>query len=174
MKNKLYALCLVLPLLVAGCGKFNSYGLLTKEPSRSELIAEYRLDPGWVSDLSKMGYKDFSGSITLRSDSTFVASNIPACCLHHQDEANEPFSGGYYAFSGRWKLQKLQAVYVVLCSITDIHGREVPGEAELQQFRLDRVPSKSVELRIMKGNPLSVGFALFRSGDFTEIEFSRR
>lgn len=46
---------------------FNMWGLLKREPAASELVAEYRLDPGWSSSyISAMGYKNLSGSEPVR------------------------------------------------------------------------------------------------------------
>jgi len=153
---------------------FNMWGLLKREPAASELVAEYRLDPGWSSSyISAMGYKNLSGSITLSGDSTFAAKDIPACCVHGEDENRRPFSGGYYFLSGTWKISKSSAVYVIDLSISAIAGEGVPSDAELNRFFISRVPRKNLQLRIMKGKPLSVGFAVF-NGDFDYIQFSRR
>ena len=150
------------------------HGLLTEKPGPDELVAKYQISEGWSSSyLAKMGYKNLSGFITLKGDSSFTAEDVPACCLHGADETVEPFSGGYYSFSGTWSIQKSSAVYVISLSIAHIAGDGVPSDAELNKYFLSRVPHKTREVHIMEGKPLSVGFPVF-NGDFIDIEFTRK
>ncbi len=152
---------------------FNLWGLLTKEPVPLDLVAEYKLDGGWSSSyIAQMGYKKLSGRITLNSDATFFAKDIPACCVHGTDETREPFSGGYYTFHGTWRIAKQQSVYIVDLSISQITGENVPSDAELNRYFMSRVPRQNLRLDILRGNPFSVGFSVF-NGDFDDIVFSR-
>lgn len=151
---------------------FNDFGLLTRKPDPADLVADYKLDEGWGEYVAKMGYKNLNGEIKLHPDFSYEAKGIPACCVHGEDENSYPFSGGYYSFSGKWSITKSSAVYTVDLSILQISGEEVPSDVELEKYSPSRVPPSSIELHIMKGRPLSVGFSIF-NGDFFEVEFAR-
>jgi hypothetical protein len=118
-----------------------------------------------------MGYKSFTGQITLNSDGSFTATNLPACCVHGWDESSYPFSGGLYSLSGTWKTTKSSAVYVVRLTLSGAHMTEPPATTNATVLK-DRNAPAELEVHLIKGNPLSLGFSIF-NGDFDNVVFSK-
>ena len=137
----------------------------------SDVVGTYTLAPSSRDRLGRMGYKSFTGHVTLNPDGSFTAGQVPACCVHGWDESTYPFSGGYYSLSGSWKVAKSSAVYVVRLTLASTHLADKPvisGSSELK----DRDAPNQLDIHLMKGSPLSLGFAVF-NGDFDDIVFSK-
>lgn len=164
----------VCALLLAGCqDRFNWHDKLKEEPSPSEVVGTYELNQ--IDDaavpLVEMGYKDIEGVIELREDGTYRATGVPGCCVHGWDERTYPFTGGSYSFAGGWSIQKSEAVYEVVLrveSITELSGLTI-ADPELAQ---ERTPSAELNLTLIRGDPLDVGFDLY-NGDFWPVRFTR-
>lgn len=156
-------------LCLAGC-RGNLWGYLEEEPAISKVAGDYQLDFNESQErLQKMGYKNFSARLTLGADGTFTARDIPACCVHGWDESTYPFSGGHYSLSGTWKIAKTNAIYVVKLSLTTAKMTE-PGTPAADLG--DRKAPDALELHLLEGDPLLLGFHIF-NGDFDDIIFSR-
>jgi hypothetical protein len=156
----------------AAC-RYNPSGYLQEEPSASELVGSYNLDLNKSQErLRRMGYRNFTGQITLNSDGSFTAADIPACCVHGYDESAYPFSGGHYSLSGTWKVAKSSAVYVVSLTLSATKMIEPPAATDPDVLKVDRKAPAALELNLIEGHPLSLGFTIF-NGDFDDIEFSK-
>ena len=118
-----------------------------------------------------MGYKNFNSQITLNSDGSFAATNLPACCVHGWDESSYPFSGGHYSLSGNWKIAQSSAIYVVELSLSAAHMTEPPVTTNATVLK-DRDAPGELKVNLIKGNPISLGFSIF-NGDFEDIVFSK-
>ena len=159
-------------LLGAASCRYNSFGYLQQEPAPLEIVGTYRLDLDRSQErLRRMGYTNFAGQITLRSDGRFTASDLPACCVHGWDESTWPFSGGHYRLAGTWTVVKSSAVYVVELTSSDATMTEPPVTADPNVLK-DRQALSGIRLYLIRGEPLLLGFPIF-SGDFDNIVFSR-
>jgi hypothetical protein len=156
---------------MTGC-RFNSAGYLLEEPAAADVIGCYHLDLGQSQQrLRRMGYKNFTGEITLTSDGSVTATNLPACCVHGWDESSYPCSGGHYSLSGTWKTTKSSAVYVVRLKLSAAHMNEPPATTNATVLK-DRNAPAELEVHLIKGSPLSLGFPIF-NGDFDDVVFSK-
>lgn len=165
-----FALCVA---LVACNGRFNWYDRLLEEPTKTELIGGYTLKMGddAAEALIKMGYTEIDGSIELKEDGTFSAKRIPGCGVHGWDERTYPFTGGLYSFCGTWSIVKNQTVYDVKLEISDI--TEHTGlKIDDKEMSRERTPPSSINLSLLRGNSIDVGFELF-NGDFWPLQFKR-
>jgi len=152
-------------------------GLLTQEspylhsPVTSESIdGTYRLN--YVPRIRRMGYSNFAGEITLNPEGNFTATNIPACCIHGWDEITYPFSGGYYTMSGTWQVNKVSDDYVVQLHLSTAQISGQPTEQARAVFRESRAAPQTLDVHLMKGRPLALGFSIF-NGDFDDILFTK-
>ena len=159
---------IVLALCLAAC-RYNPSGYLQEKPSAIELIGTYNLDlPKSQERLRRMGYLSFTGTITLNSDGAFSATNLPACLVHGYDESAYPFSGGHYSLAGAWSVAKSSAVYVVKLAIASAQMTEGPSTNDGK----DRKAPAELNLHIIEGSPLLLGFSIF-NGDFDDVVFSQ-
>ncbi len=163
---------ILIALLVGlvGC-RFNSSGYLLEEPALADVVGNYSLDPSSRDRLASMGYKNFAGHVTLNPDGSFTAEQVPACCVHGLDEAAYPFSGGYYSVSGTWKIAKSTTVYVVQLTLASSRLVDKPARSGASEPKNREAPGR-FDVHLMKGGPLSLGFAIF-NGDFDNIVFSK-
>jgi hypothetical protein len=165
-------LSLLVLLCVAAC-RYNLAGYLQEAPAATEIVGNYHLDLDKSQDrLRRMGYKNFTGQITLGSDGSFTATNLPACCVHGWDESTYPFSGGHYSLSGTWKIAKSSAVYVVSLTLSVATMTEPPVISDASVLKEDRKAPGELQLHLIKGNPLLLGFSIF-NGDFDDVVFSK-
>jgi hypothetical protein len=156
-------------LCLVGC-RFNVAGYLQEEPAVADVVGSYALDPSSRDHLGRMGYKSFAGRVTLNPDGSFVADQIPACCVHGRDETFYPFSGGYYGISGSWKVAKSSAVFVIHLTLVSTHVTDKPPPSGSPEPK-DRDAPGQFDIHLMRGSPLSLGFPVF-NGDFDDIAFS--
>lgn len=164
-------------------GSFGLYALLlwlgdpyVRHPvPDSDLTANYFLErPDTRARLTRMGYVNLTGSIWLKRDGSFEAQNIPACCVHGQDETAYPFSGGYYEMKGNWdtvvsRESKLRSIRLSIRHSLRTGGTDkvmVGGREEL------RTPPGKMELPLVANKPIAIAFRIF-NGDFDNIIFSR-
>jgi hypothetical protein len=117
--------------------------------------------------LSRMGYFDFNGRITLFSGGYFSATQIPACIIHGYDESVYSYEGigssvygGYYDASGSWCIvKKSDGCFVRLCIKNALLNKS-----------LDRVKTP-LSNRIRLNNSLMVNHRLLKNGDVFILEF---
>ena len=138
-----------------------------------DVIGNYQLNQNGAEAVQHMGYTEFDARIELKADGSFVASHIPACCVHGQDESAYPFSGGYYTLAGHWEIgtpyrSDVEQVQLTL-SRADLQGQKPDLPTELVK---ERVAPGELSADLLKGKPLKLGFEVF-NGDFDPIVFER-
>lgn len=87
-----------------GCYGPRAFGYNTKGVAVSNLVGTYTFEETNV--LNQLGFTNDSGSITLKSDMTFVCSNLPSV-------AGIPQQGVYSSWTGKWKPLKEHAIWKV-------------------------------------------------------------
>lgn len=127
----------------------------------AEVVGTYKLSSSGAERLSATGYDVLTGTFTLNQDGTCSANQLPACCIHGNDESVYRFSGGYYSFSGSWTIERSSDVYVVKIEWKKLEASGGGGRSAL--------PS-DVSLHIFNDNPRSLAFSIF-NGDFDDIVF---
>jgi hypothetical protein len=156
--------CVVAGLLTQGSPYLHS-------PVTSESIdGTYRVNS--EPRLRRMGYSNFAGEVTLNPEGNFTATNIPACYIHGRDETIYPFSGGYYTLSGTWRVNKVSDDYVVQLHLSTAQISGQPAEQARAVFRESRTAPQTLDVHLMKGRPLALGFSIF-NGDFDDILFTK-
>jgi hypothetical protein len=130
-----------------------------------KLPGKYTLDAHSRDFMKNLGYTDFSGQIILDADGHFTATRIPDCLLRNSSGAEPTQNAEYDDCSGTWKLETEHAGLSL--SFSDMHssGEISPNPGMTQQA--------SPTLYLMKGNPVSLGFEIFASGDDWYMEYER-
>ena len=129
----------------------------------AEVVGTYKLSSKGAERLSATGYDVLTGTFTLNQDGTCSANQLPACCIHGNDESVYRFSGGYYSFSGSWTIERSSDVYVVKIEWKKLEASGGGGRSDL--------PS-DVSIHIFNDKPRSLAFSTF-TGDFDDIVFER-
>lgn len=146
---------------------------LSAQPTMAELAGLYQLTAGETAaaPLVEMGYTDIDGSVELRPDGTFLGTKIPGCCLHGYDERVFPFTGGLYTVSGDWTIHEADSSFTI--------GWEIDEVSELTHLVIDdselakkRTPPTSVQVSVIRAEPLELGFKLFDGAQWPVV-FSR-
>lgn len=156
---------LVAAVIMTGCGGVEGLiEFLHEPPDVDRLPGSYVLDPRRYShsSLKTAGYDDLSATLRLRADGTFSFARIPDCCLFGESG----FFGGYFAGSGKWKVEKSSAVFVLRLSFGRLerNGSALPTK---------QTPG-AAELNLTKGSPdYGLAAPLFDGGDFVYVYFRR-
>jgi hypothetical protein len=124
--------------------------------------------------LRAMGYEDITGQITFAADGTFVAHDLPACCLHGLDETQVPFSGGYYTASGTWRLDETESFTALILDVSKATLSRQPRATQGVRFADPRDIRSPLKLSLWKAKPLEIAFELWGSGDPLDLRYTRQ
>jgi hypothetical protein len=140
---RILTVALLLTLIVSchpeGCYGPKAFGYNTKGVAASNLFGIYTFDGFNASVLDKKGFTNHSGYIQLKSDMTFVFSEIP-CIM------NVPRSGVYFSTAGKWRIVPSNAIWEV--EVYDVDSTKMGGYATLAFPIVGESPPHGIELAI--------------------------
>ncbi len=141
----------------------------------AELVGTYHIDLLESQHrLQKMGYRIFTGEVTLNPDGSFTATRLPACCVSGQDEAI-PSTGGYYNLTGSWEVRPSSQIESVTYKLHLSFLKAVLSDQSVgTQLKASEINNRPNELQVnlINRTPIALGFIIF-NGDFDDILFSR-
>jgi len=140
--------------------------------AETEVIGIYVLSQSAKATLQKMGYRNLEGRLTLLADGRFEARDLPACCMHGQDERSNPFTGGYYNLSGTWKMEEFENCAAVELVPKEREFFDAHPNADPVLLKERQVHSSSTKASVIKGKPFGLGFSIF-DGEFFDLIFAR-
>ena len=151
--KKIFPMALPLSLMASchpeGCYGPRSFGYNTKGVAVSNLFGTYTFDGVNASVLDRNGFTNRSGSIQLKSDMTFVCSEIP-CIM------NTPKRGVYFSTAGKWRIVQNAAIWEV--ELYDVDFTTMAGYAALSFPILGESPPHGLELAINHGEGYWIRF----------------
>jgi hypothetical protein len=122
-----------------GCYGPKAFDYNTNGTTASNLVGTYQIDTPSVSVLQRKGFADRSGRLELKSDMTFVLSNIPCVWKF-------PLAEAYASARGKWRIAKHKAIWVI--EIYDYDFSKMCGFASLTFPILRDNPPHGIELSI--------------------------
>lgn len=122
-----------------GCYGPRAFNYNTTRVAVSNLVGTYTFDGTNASVLNRYGFTNHSGFISLKSDMTFVCSNVP--CI-----VGIPKPGIYSSSTGKWRAVKTAAIWEVEMYDGDSDG--IAGFSTLRLPVLSESPPHGIELTI--------------------------
>jgi hypothetical protein len=167
------------PLVIFGLLCFLSLWLgdlyVNRPVKTAELVGTYHIDLFKSQHrLQKMGYKLFTGEITLSPDGKFTAIHLPACCISDQDE-EIPSTGGYYNLTGSWEVRPSSQIGSVTYEVHLSFLKAVLSGNTVENQLIASEPNNEpneLHVNLLNRTPIALGFSIF-NGDFDDILFSR-
>src|SRR3954468_14422715 len=137
---KIFAIALLLTLVISchpeGCYGPKSFGYNTKGVAISNLFGTYTFDGTNASVLDRNGFTNRSDYIQLKSDMTFVCSEIP--CIMYL-----PKKGVYFSTAGKWRI--VQSAEIWELELYDLDSGSMAGYSNLSFPILGESPPHGIE-----------------------------